>query len=239
MSAEFPGSRPARAQRRLTIKLTACGVRARCSIPSHWSMDGKSGPWRCRRARAKGAARRRAVRPAGRASSSAAAVLVRRSAILIHGRRGELGSSGSRATGASSLSCSTRRRAISLRRRPPEPKATSSSAASRQSASRFGAAGREEPIEDVAGDGAPALAAARPRAGADGEPHRGAQGGGGERTVEAAPAMQRAPTGQAPFDRRGRVRTVGAQGAGGGERGRDVGGHAVGGVDPRWAGSHR
>ena len=94
-----------------------------------------------------------------------------------------------------------------------------------------GAAGGEQPVEDVAGDGAKALAPARPRAGAHGEPHRGAQRRGGERTVEPAPAMQRAPTGEPALDRRGRMRTVDAQGAGGGQRGGDLGRHAVGGVD--------
>ena len=94
-----------------------------------------------------------------------------------------------------------------------------------------GTAGGEQPVEDVAGDGALTLAPARPRAGAHGEPHRGAQRRGGERAVEPAPAMQRAPTGEPALDRRGRVRAVDAQGAGGGQRGGDLGRHAVGGVD--------
>ena len=89
---------------------------------------------------------------------------------------------------------------------------------------------REQPIEDVAGDGALALAPARPRAGAHGEAHRGAQGGGGERTVEPSPAVTGAQLARRRLTVEGACGPSGGAGrrAAGRGRGRDLGWHAVG-----------
>ena len=56
-------------------------------------------------------------------SSSASAVLVRPSWIARHGNAGDFGSCGSTRAGGSSLNCSTRSRATSLRRVPPDANA--------------------------------------------------------------------------------------------------------------------
>jgi hypothetical protein len=64
-------------------------------------------------------------------SSSASPVLVRPSWIARHCNAGDFGSCGSSRAGGSSLNCSTRSRATSLRRRPPDANAKSRIARSR------------------------------------------------------------------------------------------------------------
>lgn len=66
-------------------------------------------------------------------------------------------------TAGSSLTCSTRSLATSLRGLPPEAKARSRIARSRLSTRRSGPTGRKQPVEHVAGDGPLALTLPRPR----------------------------------------------------------------------------
>ena len=102
-----------------------------------------------------------------------------------------------------------------------------------------GPTGREQPVEDVAGDRPLALALARSDAGPDREPQRRAQTGRAERTLLPFPAMQGAPVRQPPLDRRRRMRPDAAQHLAFAQRGRDFGRHAVLGSVSRFAGSQR
>ena len=121
-------------------------------------------------------------------------------------------------------------RAISERRRPPEPKASNNSARSRRSTAlpRPQVASSWSRMSRVIAEAL--LRAARPIGGANGETQRIANGRIAERPFEPAPAMQAGPEREAPPHRRRRMRadrfqaTFGAQGLG------DRLGHAVLGI---------
>ena len=88
------------------------------------------------------------------------------------------------ATGSRSSRSSTLSRAISERRRPPEPKARSSKRAVAQIDRPAPPASREQLIENVAGDRRCAFARWRPVGGANGETQRVANGRIAERSFE-------------------------------------------------------
>ena len=170
--AEKPfGSRPAAAHRRLTIKLIDCGVRARSSTAPHRSIARNIGPFEmstrsCHSFSAVtgGPTRSTAL------SSSATIVLVRPSRMASQARAVGFGSAGSRGTGGSSCNCSRRRDLAA----PPAPggKGDHQDREVVWVDEPISNARREQPIEDVAGHGAPALSAARTARSAHGAPQR-------------------------------------------------------------------
>ena len=134
------------------IALTLCGSSATAPIRPHLSMRRNTDPPSIFENSSQ-ARKASTGRPTTSALSPASAeeVLVRRSRNASTGRVGPSGVDGSAGTGARCSKSSTRSRAISERRRPPKPKASSNSARSRRSIAlpRPQVAGRESRMSRV------------------------------------------------------------------------------------------